>query len=793
MTNSSIIVRHRNIFLWLFISACLIKVSSSTEKASRTNVVLVGATGNLAQKYLWKSLFNLYKSINQSEEKYQLKFYGAARNPAHEGDKLLNQILGNIFQFDKSGEDEKVQKFLSNCQYVQLKSEKDYANLCKKINHEAMKESILEYGRIFYLSVPPFAYSRIASYISNHCRPDQESKTWIRVVFEKPFGQDLQTSKDLTNELQRYFDEHQIYLVDHYLGKVGVDQILQFRMENLPLYEPLWNRDYISRIEIVMKEEENCAERTEFYNSYGVIRDVMQNHLTEILALVCMELPGHQMAYNPSDLLQLKADLLEKVKNLGPDNVIVGQYKDYISHLRQDFKDITKRSNASTFAAVLLQVDNSRWRDVPIIMVAGKELTERTAYVRVVFKDGLYCLNNEVNCPTAEVIFNIQGGSLGISAEVTSKLLPRPILRPDWYSTNPTINSGDSLGVRISDYYVRSPKINPDAYTVVVDAVFKGRQDMFISTKNLILSWTLWTPLVHHADVIIPRLYDKDDNSQTLRFIFHKDQIAFADRFTYDCKNRVKNLYSKDGNHPFDIINQGFRNQTLIRGSPDAVIDNLVNDILLSATVAIRDRNVFHIAFPGGSTPIPLFQKLASLGSRISWSKWHIWIVDERCVPVLDSRSNFKSLHDHLLRYIDVPYYNIHPAIANQHAGFCDSSYYEQEIRSVMNESIFDYIVLGVGSDGHIASLFPGFLHTIEANNFVALVKKDYADSARITMTFSLLNKARTISALILGKRKQVIVSAIKSGIIDIHRYPVTGIKISDDRFKWFIDYVALP
>ena len=781
---------YQTITVLFLISACL---RIDAVNASRTNIILVGATGNLAQKYLWKSFFNLYtKNMNGSENGQQLKFYGAARNPVHEGEGLLHQILRNTIKESPSRQDER-QRFFDNCQYVQLKRENDYTSLCNSMNQEIKQKSITENGRIFYLSVPPFAYSSIASYISNNCKPDRDSKTWIRVVFEKPFGKDLQTAKDLTNELRHYFDEDQIYMVDHYLGKIGVDQILQFRLENARLYEPLWNRDYVSRIEIIMKEQENCAERTEFYNSYGVIRDVMQNHLTEILALVCMELPAYQAGFNANDVRQLKADLIGKLKKLEPTHAIVGQYKDYITHLRQDFKDITKESNVSTFAAVLLYVDNPRWNDVPIVMVAGKELTERTAYVRIVFKDGIYCLDNQIDCPATEIIFNIQGGDLRIPAEVTSKALPQPILRSGWQIAYPMVNAGHSLGIHVSDYHVRSPKINPDAYSVVVDAVFRGKQDLFVSTENLLLSWTLWTPLVDHADKVIPKLYSKTDSNTSLKFLYHKDRIAFADNSTYDCVNRRKNLYSKELNQPLNVINQGFRNQKLYQGSTDAVIDALQNDILVSAMAAVRDRNVFHIAFSGGSTPLPLFQKLTSLDIAMPWSKCHIWMVDERCVSVTDNRSNFQSLYDNLLRYINIPYYNIHPAIANQHAGFCDADYYEREIVSNVNGSVLDYIVLGVGSDGHIASLFPGSQQKTEDTNYVAVVEKGYVDTARVTVTFPLLNKARAISMLLLGERKQAIVNDIKNGIVDINRYPVTGINVSDNHLKWFLDYNALP
>ena len=248
------------------------------------------------------------------------------------------------------------------------------------------------------------------------------------------------------------------------------------------------NNKYVERVEVVMKETEDCAGRTKFYNQYGVIRDVLQNHLTEMAALIAMDLPDEKSLTDSREIIQSKISFLQHVSPPTIDDAVLGQYDGYRSHHSNDVPEKDAREAAKTrqvtFASVKLNVDSKRWKGVPFILTAGKVLDERAAYVRVVFK-------HKTN---AEIIFNVQGGKLGTRISATSEA--EPFIVPNGYISVPSDKDPEALTTDAKP--LDTPVKN--AYEVLVADIFFGRKENFVGTASLLQSWKVWTPLLKEYD-----------------------------------------------------------------------------------------------------------------------------------------------------------------------------------------------------------------------------------------------------------------------------------------------------
>lgn len=223
------------------------------EPQGHVSIILLGATGDLAKKYLWQGLFQLY--LDEAGKGHSFSFHGAALTTTKQGQELLDKILESLScpKGVAPGRCAELKdQFQRLSQYRQLKTSEDYLALSKDIEALVQKEGLREAGRVFYFSVPPFAYADIARSINSSCRPGPGA--WLRVVLEKPFGHDHLSAQQLATELGSFFQEEEMYRVDHYLGKQAVAQILPFRDQNRKALDGLWNRHHVERVEIVMKE-----------------------------------------------------------------------------------------------------------------------------------------------------------------------------------------------------------------------------------------------------------------------------------------------------------------------------------------------------------------------------------------------------------------------------------------------------------------------------------------------------------------------------------------------------------
>ena len=763
-----------------------------------TNIVLIGASGDLAKRYLWQGFFRLF--IQETNDANTFRFYPTARDKFELGQKKIDNILKDSLKCSESEHlcSIKKERFGNESvkQYHSLTDDQDYSSLCKIIA-DNMTPDEREKGRIFYLSVPPFSYTAIAKRIDSYCRRRDDKKTWLRIVLEKPFGSDLASAKELAQNLSKYFEENEIYRIDHYLGKTGVSQILQFRFDNQDLYKDLWSKDHIERVEIVLKEKNDCKGRTKFYDHYGVIRDVMQNHMTELLALVAMEMPkslGEREA-----IVKNKLRLLKEIKPMNRWSGIIGQYRDYRTHHHQETEQ-NENSNTPTFAAVSIFIDNARWQGVPFILVSGMQLKERTAYIRIVFKDNVHKLHsNSVigdKCDVRQIVFNIQGEKLQKPGIYLSGLLPKPKLFHPLTSAENKMQKLFSCFVDHFDAFIHDNSV--DAYTTLISAVYHAQRGKFVGTEDLIFSWKVWSQFLDSINGVVPRQYDQE-NLNVLNFVTLGERIQFSwsdGDGSCDATGICKSSKTSN-NHIYKT--KMFRGNTLVTGAKSQVIRTLADKIIDHALGAVALKGVFHLALSGGSSPMMLYETLAFMAKELPWQHTHIWLVDERCVPLSSKESNFNLIYDKLLQHLPVSPFNAHPMNVMLKGGFCHpddkgAEHYEAELKRFLGPDQLDFVVLGVGADGHTASLFPRQKVLNMTGRWISLSEsgQDSNVRQRMTMTLSFLNKAKTVAVLVLGDQKREIVNTISSGDVDTWNYPVSGLHPVAGELTWYIDSEGL-
>ncbi|KAG8007724.1 GDH/6PGL endoplasmic bifunctional protein [Nibea albiflora] len=544
-----------------------------------------------------------------------------------------------------------------------------------------------------------------------------------------------------------------MYRIDHYLGKQVVAKILPFRIENRKFLDPIWNKHHIERVEIVLKETLDVKGRIAFYDQYGVIRDVLQNHLTEVMTLLSMKLPKN--VSNTEEVLNNKLQIFRSLLPVGKNQAVVGQYQAYKTEVQQELNKTKDHvSITPTFAAVLAYVDEAQYEGIPILMISGKMLDERVGYARIVFKNDIFCVqnHNSVHCKPKQIVFYFGHGSLQYPAVLVSKNLFKPVLMDAEWKEVTEHKDVHVLGLPISDYYVHTPKEQREAYSELISHIFAGRKNSFISTENLLASWGLWTPLLSSLATSFPRIYPGGaENGDLLDICVKGKEISYNSEVVIISNDQMSGTSAKD----FQVMQGKFRGTDMV-----------------SAWLALH-----HFSFP--------------------WGETHVWMVDERCVPPSEAESNFNSLHDHLLQYVRIPYYNIHPMPVQINQRLCveedrGALLYENEISALVNGSSFHFVLLGVGYDSHTASLFPGSKWDEHGEKLVALTESPAKPHQRMSLTFSAINRARRVAVIVMGKGKHELVTQLSRVKDNPDKWPVTGVKPTSGTLVWYIDYDAL-
>jgi glucose-6-phosphate 1-dehydrogenase len=440
--------------------------------------VIFGGTGDLAERKLLPSLFRL---ISEEEAGDRCVVLGVSRQEV--GDAGYRDWARSVLE--QSGQDRALADTWceANVHHQALDgTAAGFQALRERV--EALETELgLPGNRVFYLAIPPGAFTPTIEGLGNSGL--NRAAGWIRVVVEKPFGTDLESARALNDLLLSEFEESQIYRIDHYLGKATVQNLLTFRFTN-PMFERLWNRDRVSRVEITVAEDLGIGGRAGYYERAGVVRDMVQNHLTQLLALVAMEPPN---VFEADRIRDEKVKVVTAVAPIDPGDVVYGRYetgtvngRDLPGYLEEP--GVSPDSTTPTFVGIRLFVDSWRWQGIPFLLRTGKRLPQRSTHITVTFREPALCVfhGRRDDCVhEPDVLLIILEPDEGFSMRFNVK-------SPDEDTTIDT----QSLHFRYSDVYGKLP----DAYQTLILDILEGDQTLFVRADEVEASWRLYDPLL---------------------------------------------------------------------------------------------------------------------------------------------------------------------------------------------------------------------------------------------------------------------------------------------------------
>jgi glucose-6-phosphate 1-dehydrogenase len=450
-------------------------------------VIIFGASGDLTKRKLLPALYHLEQAGLLPSE---IAVVGVARRKLEESfapDMEEGIIAGGGVKKDE----EKLAPFVSKVSYHAMNFDDDAGYVGLKESLEALDKKFGTKGnRLFYLATAPEYFADIINSLGKHGmnKPDASKPgTWVRTIIEKPFGHDLESARALNDDVNKVFAEDQIFRIDHYLGKETVQNILVFRFAN-GIFENVWNRNYIDHVEITAAEAIGIEGRGPFYETAGLLRDVIQNHVMELLSFVAMEPP---VSFEASAVRAEKVKVWKSIKPIKPECTVRGQYgpntidgKEITGYRQED--RVNPESQTETYAALKLKIENWRWAGVPFYIRAGKRMAKRVTEITVTFKKPPLSIFNAAGQGSEGIKSNVISMRIqpdeGITLRFGAKL-PGPNMQIS--PVNMVFSYADAFGASSANGYER----------LLLDAML-GDATLFAHRDGVEATWALMTPVL---------------------------------------------------------------------------------------------------------------------------------------------------------------------------------------------------------------------------------------------------------------------------------------------------------
>jgi glucose-6-phosphate 1-dehydrogenase len=477
-------------------------VVSEVERAGRCGdpcvMVIFGAAGDLTQRKLIPSLYDLAKCHLLSRE---FAVVGIARN-AMSTDEFRAKLVQDLKEFAPVPIDSDLQEWFGRHVYYitgEFTAQSTYQQL-KDLLQKLDKDHGTHGNYFYYLATAPDFFGGIVEQLAAHGLMTEENRQWRRVIIEKPFGRDLESAKALNQQLLTVADEKQIYRIDHYLGKETVQNILAFRFAN-GIFEPIWNRRYIDHVQVSVGETVGVEERGGYYDTAGALRDMVPNHIMQLISLTAMEPP---ISFQADAVRDEQAKILHAVQPLSSEDVLTrtvrGQYGagEIMGQTVPAYRSepgVPPDSRTETFVAIKLQIDNWRWAGVPFYMRTGKRMATRSTNIVIQFRRAPFVLfrDTEVEKLTPnQLVLHIQPEE-GISLRFAAKT-PGPVMR---------------LGIvdmdfEYADYFGKHPSTG---YERLMHDCMVGDATLFQRADMVEAGWSVVSPMLDLWKALPPRSF----------------------------------------------------------------------------------------------------------------------------------------------------------------------------------------------------------------------------------------------------------------------------------------------